>query len=81
MTTAAVLDQLCLELPGARVVDLRRRRWDHADDELRRQLEQGLAVDPDPRRTDFYEASINGRRFYFHVFLRRTPRVYLLASW
>ena len=78
--TGAVLEQECLELPDVRIVDLRRGRPDDsAPRQLASGLRRGLPVEPDPRRPDFYECSLNGSRYYFHVFRRRTGRVYLLA--
>ena len=81
--TGAVLEQECLELPTARVIDLRRRG--RPDDDAPRQLASGLRiglpVESDPRRPDFYECSLNGSHYYFHVFRHRPERVYLLAVW
>jgi len=50
---------------------------------LRRELESGLAVDPDARRPNFYEASIEGHRYYFWVLPQkgRSRKVFLLACW
>lgn len=80
--TPAVLEQECLELPVARVIDLRRRAGaDDAPRQLELALRRGVPVEPDPRRLDFYESSLNGSRYYFHVFRRRPERVYLLAVW
>lgn len=78
----AVLDENCLELTAARVTDLRLRPAnDGAVERLQLALEQCLPVEPDPRRAGFYEASIEGHRYYFHVFARRPVRVFLLACW
>lgn len=90
--TQAVLDrpvsdeQEWIELPGVKVVDL--RKWDkppacpsQAVEALRRALEQGVAADPDPRRSNFYEASVDGFRYFFHVPPRRHPTVFLIARW
>ena len=80
--TQVVLEQECLELPAARVIDLRRGcARDDAVGRLVSALRRGLPVEPDPRRSDFYETSLNGSRYYFHVFRRRPERVYLLAAW
>jgi hypothetical protein len=80
--THAVLEQECLELPTVRVIDLRRgQRDDNAPRQLASGLRRGLPVEPDPRRTDFYECSLHGSRYYFHVAHRRPERVYLLAVW
>ena len=80
--TNAVLEQECLELPTVRVIDLRHGQPDDsAPWELASGLRRGLPVEPDPRRPDFYECSLNGSRYYFHVFRRRPERVYLLAVW
>lgn len=76
--TAAVLEQNCLELLAARVLDLRRRPTGDVAQRLAAELRCGLAVDPDPCRPGFYEASLDGARVYFHVYGRR---VYLLAVW
>lgn len=76
--TAAVLEQDCLELPAARVLDLRRRATGDVPPRLAAALRCGLPVEPDPRRPGFYEASLDGSRVYFHVYGRR---VYLLAVW
>jgi hypothetical protein len=78
--TQAVLEQECLELSAVRVIDLRRgHRDDNAPRQLAAALQHGLPVEPDPRRTDFYECSLHGSRYYFHVARRRPERVYLLA--
>ena len=74
----AVLEQNSLELPAARVIDLRRGATDDAARRLQESLRSGLAVDQDLNRPDFYRASIGDARYYFHVFRRRS-RVYLLA--
>ncbi len=80
--TPSILEQECLELPTARVIDFRRGQpRDNAPRELALGLRRGLPVDPDPRRPDFYECSFHGSRYYFHVFRRRPERVYLLAVW
>ncbi|MBI3667381.1 MAG: hypothetical protein HY236_14345 [Acidobacteria bacterium] len=88
--TAAVLDNIIssrrvwLQLPGVAVTDLRRSGIDLSGPQaLRRRLELGLAADPDPRREHFYEAVIDGHRFYFHVLPRQRPgaKVWLLARW
>ena len=88
--TAAVLDdlvtskQVWLQLHGVAVTDLRRNGIDvNASQVLRRQLERGAAVDPDPRRENFFETTIDGCRYYFHVVSRRGPgtKVWLLARW
>ena len=81
--TQAVLEHNCLEVLGAEVSDLRLRpASDCAPEGLRQALAQCLDVEPDPRRPGFYEASIDGRRYYFHVVPGRRPaRVLLLARW
>lgn len=81
--SAAVLEQECLEVSTARVIDLRRARagGEDAPQRLASALRRGLPVEPDPRRPDFYESSLDGSRYYFHVFRRRPERVYLLAVW
>ena len=88
MVTEMVLDQALpvdqqrLELPGAHLVDLLRdRRGRQSSDVLRRALESGCPVEPDPRRPNFYEASIDGYRYYFHVLEARPPKVFLVARW
>ena len=88
---AAVLEtvlseQEWIELPGVKVVDLRKRDKPSAGaseavERLRRALEKGVAAHPDPRRANFYEASIDGFRYYFHVAPRRPATVFLLGRW
>lgn len=71
-----------IQLPGVRVADLRPNGSDRfVAGMLRRELERGLAVDPDPRRANFYEASLNGYRYYFNVMPGRPAKVFLLARW
>ncbi len=78
----AVLEQPTLELPAALVYDLRHRgRGDGSAPRLEALLRQGLPVEPDPRRKDFYEATADGRRYWFYVRRGRPDRVYLLAVW
>lgn len=86
--TEAVLERPILEawgwiqLPGVRVADLRPKGSDRAAAErLRCELERGVEVDPDPRRANFYEASIDGYRYYFDVVAGRPAKVFLLARW
>ena len=86
--THAVLDhpvsqgQVWLELSRVQVKDLRRNSADSgAAESLRHSLEAGLAADPDPRRANFYEASLDGFRYYFHVLPGRPTKVFLLARW
>jgi hypothetical protein len=75
-------NQQWLELPGVRIVDLLRdRHGSQAADALRRALAAGCAVEPDPGRRNFYEASIDGSRYYFHVLEARPPKVFLVARW
>jgi hypothetical protein len=76
--TAAVFESNCLELPTVRVLDRRRRPTGDVPQRLAAALRRGLPVEPDPRRPDFYEASLDRRRVYFHVYNRY---VYLLAVW
>ena len=79
----AILDYACLELPRTSVRDLRLRPVaDDAAQRLRHALGKGLGVEPDLRRPGFYEAEIDGFRYYFHVVPGRDPaRVLLLARW
>jgi hypothetical protein len=71
-----------IQLPGVRVADLRPGGGDRGAVELlRRELERGLDVDPDPRRANFYEASMDGYRYYFDVVPGRPAKVFLLARW
>src|SRR5712692_6980853 len=75
-------NQQWLELPGVRVIDLlRERHGSQAADTLQRALAAGCPAEPDPRRRNFYEASIDGHRYYFHVLEARPPKVFLLARW
>jgi len=78
--THAVLEQAYLELPAARVVDLRRKRSasDGSAARLEDRLRRGVSVDPDPKRPGFYECEVDGVRYYFHAF---RSCIYLLGSW
>ncbi len=74
--------QTWLELPGVQIADLRPRGSSGGAPELlRHALRRGLAADPDPRRRDFYETSIDGYSYYFNVLPGRPARVFLLARW
>jgi len=81
--TAAAAAQPGFLVESAKVVDLRRASTsdDHLVRRLQEHLRRGLAVEPDPRRPDFYEAVMDGTRCYFHVFRSGPGRVYLLACW
>ena len=68
-----------LELRGVRIEDLSRRRAPGAAEALASALAHGLAADPDPHRAGFYEASVDGWRYYF--WRVPTGKVYLLARW
>jgi hypothetical protein len=73
---------LWVHVGGARVIDLRPNRGDKgAQEALRHSLEMGAAAEQDPKRVSFYETSLDGYRYYFHVAPSRPPRVYLLARW
>lgn len=75
-------DRQWLQLPGVRVVDLlRERHGSQAADILRRALDAGCPAEPDLRRRNFYEASIDGHRYYFHVLESRPAKAFLLARW
>jgi len=74
--------QIRLALPGVRVINLTRRSLDcQVLEGLRERLESGLNVLPDPRRANFYQASLDGYQYYFHVldYADRPSRVFLLS--
>ncbi len=81
--TATVISQDWIVLPDVRVVDL----WGKpqvsppAGETLQSALQSGLPADPDPRRPNFYEASLGSYRYYFNVVPGRPAKVYLLARW
>jgi len=73
-------DQTWLEIPALQVTDLRRDGVARGGPErLRRALGNGLAAEPDPNRSNFYEAEVDGLRYYFWV--ASPDKVYLLAAW
>jgi len=45
---------------------------------LRSALVAGVAVDPDPSRTGFYDVVIDGSWYYIHI-PRKLPRVYVIS--
>lgn len=86
MTMPVVLplleNQEWLAVRGACVLDLRRGLRDpQALEALRRALEAGVVADRDPRRARFYEASISGHRYYFHLPPYDLKKALLLARW
>jgi hypothetical protein len=70
-------------MPGVRVVDLSQQGRSEYVERLRRALEMGVEAEPDPRRADFYEAAVDGYRYYFHVVPAgedRPAKAFLLAT-
>jgi hypothetical protein len=70
-----------VHIPGVRVFSLRPNGRESGVDALQRAIEQGIESEPDTHRLNFFEASIGGNRYYFHVSPAFPPRVYLLARW
>lgn len=70
-----------VHVPGAQVVSLRPNGRESGVDALERALRLGVEANADPRRRNFYEASIGGYRHYFHVSPAHPAKVYLLARW
>jgi hypothetical protein len=46
---------------------------------VERALRLGLPAEPDPRRASFYEADVEGYRYYFCI--RQPSRVLLIFRW
>lgn len=70
-----------VQAPGAEVVSLRPNGRETGVDALQRAVHLGVEANADPRRRNFYEVSMGGYRYYFHVSLARPAKVYLLARW
>jgi hypothetical protein len=72
-----------IELPGVRVVDLSHQGAAVLPERLRTALEAGVEAEPDPRRVDFYEAVVEGYRYYFQIVPAhdgRPAKAFLLAT-
>ena len=70
-----------VHVPGAEVVSLRPNGRETGVDALRRAIHLGVEANADPRRRNFYEVSMGGYRYYFHVSPGHPAKVYLLARW
>jgi hypothetical protein len=70
-------DRIWLTLRGYRVAALK-PEFHEAAMELEREINEGVSVQPDPARTDFYDVALKGGWAYIHVH-RDGGTVYVIA--